>query len=126
MPGATRASTIPLDIASNIVGYLPLGIILGALGPLRAIVIAGLISSDVEARQLVIDAPRPLVHGRPVQRRRRCRPQSALEGALGDPTTWCSTGQTMPTLATRWRYAWPAASRSAPDQVQLASEPPTP
>jgi len=25
----------PLDIASNIVGYLPLGIILGALGPLR-------------------------------------------------------------------------------------------
>src|SRR5262245_50373715 len=60
MPGATRASTIPLDIASNIVGYLPLGIILGGLGPLGAIIIAGLISSGVEAAQLVMmhrDAP---------------------------------------------------------------------
>lgn len=44
----------PLDIASNIIGYLPLGIVLGGLGPLRAIIVAGLISTFAEAGQLVM------------------------------------------------------------------------
>src|SRR5262245_22283213 len=44
----------PRDIVSNIIGYLPLGIVLGGLGPLRAIIIAALISTCAEAGQLVM------------------------------------------------------------------------
>ena len=42
------------DIVENIVGYLPLGIVLGRLGVLRAISIAGMIAASAEISQLVM------------------------------------------------------------------------
>ena len=42
------------DIVENIVAYLPVGIVLGGLGPLRAILIAGLISACAETSQLLM------------------------------------------------------------------------
>jgi hypothetical protein len=42
------------DIVINILGYVPLGIVLGGLGPLRAILIASLISTFAEASQLLM------------------------------------------------------------------------
>jgi VanZ family protein len=42
------------DIIENIVGYVPVGIVLGRLGLLRAILIAGLISAGVETSQMVM------------------------------------------------------------------------
>ena len=42
------------DIMANIIGYLPVGIVLGQLGVLRAVFIAGLISTFAETSQLVM------------------------------------------------------------------------
>ena len=42
------------DIVVNILGYVPLGIVLGGLGPLRGIVVASLISTFAEASQLLM------------------------------------------------------------------------
>jgi VanZ family protein len=42
------------DIAANILGYVPVGIVLGGLGPLRAVVTAALISTLAETSQLVM------------------------------------------------------------------------
>lgn len=42
------------DVLGNVVGYVPVGIVLGGLGLLRAIVAAALISTFVEAGQLVM------------------------------------------------------------------------
>ena len=42
------------DIIANIIGYLPVGIVLGGLGNWRAVFIAGLISMFAETSQLFI------------------------------------------------------------------------
>jgi VanZ family protein len=42
------------DIVENIVGYLPVGIVLGGLGLLKAVFIAGLLSTFAETSQLVM------------------------------------------------------------------------
>src|SRR5262245_16734370 len=43
-----------VDILLNIVGYLPVGIVLREFGPLRAIVLAGLLSMLAETSQVVM------------------------------------------------------------------------
>src|SRR5215813_3860723 len=43
-----------LDIAANILGYVPVGIVLGELGLFRAVAVAGLISAFAETGQLVM------------------------------------------------------------------------
>jgi hypothetical protein len=42
------------DIVENLVGYLPLGLVLGRLGLLRAVAIAGLIAASAEISQLAM------------------------------------------------------------------------
>lgn len=42
------------DIVENIIGYLPIGVVLGELGLARAVLIAGLISTLAETSQLVM------------------------------------------------------------------------
>ena len=48
-----EVSDVP-DIVTNVIGYVPLGIVLGELGLLRAVFIAGLISTFAETGQLVL------------------------------------------------------------------------
>jgi hypothetical protein len=43
-----------LDIVANIIGYLPVGLVLGAWGWLRAVIIAGVLSTVAETSQLVM------------------------------------------------------------------------
>jgi hypothetical protein len=43
-----------LDIVANIIGYLPVGLVLGAGGWLRAVIIAGVLSTVAETSQLVM------------------------------------------------------------------------
>jgi VanZ like family len=43
-----------LDIVVNILGYLPVGLVLGAWGWLRAVLIAGVLSTGAETSQLVM------------------------------------------------------------------------
>ena len=43
-----------LDIVANIIGYLPVGLVLGAWGWLRAVIIAGVLSTVAETGQLVM------------------------------------------------------------------------
>jgi VanZ family protein len=43
-----------LDIVENIAGYVPVGIVLGGLGPVRAVVAAGLISTFAEMSQFMM------------------------------------------------------------------------
>jgi concanavalin A-like lectin/glucanase superfamily protein/VanZ like protein len=42
------------DVVANIAGYVPVGIVLGALGPLRAVIAAALMTAVVEAGQFVM------------------------------------------------------------------------
>ena len=53
VPMSFEFADVP-DIVENIVGYLPVGIVLGGLGLLRAVFIAGLISTFAETSQLVM------------------------------------------------------------------------
>jgi hypothetical protein len=56
-PIGTAPVTFEFDvwhIVENIVGYLPVGLVLGRLGPLRAIALAGAISACAETSQLVM------------------------------------------------------------------------
>ncbi len=48
-----EVSDVP-DIVANVIGYIPLGIVLGELGLLRAVFIAGLISTFAETGQLAL------------------------------------------------------------------------
>ena len=48
-----EVSDVP-DIVANVIGYVPLGIVLGELGLLRVVFIAGLISTFAETGQLVL------------------------------------------------------------------------
>src|SRR5262245_32963796 len=43
-----------LDIVANLLGYLPVGLVLGAWGWLRAVIIAGVLSTAAETSQLVM------------------------------------------------------------------------
>jgi VanZ family protein len=42
------------DVVANVVGYVPVGIVLGGLGPLRAVIVASLISTFAETGQLMM------------------------------------------------------------------------
>ena len=56
----------PNDILANIAGFVPVGIVLAALGPTRAVVAAALLSVFAETSQLVmLTAPLPLPMLRP-------------------------------------------------------------
>src|SRR5476649_2835713 len=44
----------PSDILANVAGYVPVGIVLGGLGPLRAVVAAAIVSIFAEASQFAI------------------------------------------------------------------------
>jgi VanZ family protein len=51
---STPISAIFRDILANIFGYVPVGLVLGELGLLRAVFLAGLISTFAESSQLVM------------------------------------------------------------------------
>ena len=42
------------DVMANVAGYVPVGIVLGGLGPLRAVIAASLLSTFAETGQLVM------------------------------------------------------------------------
>src|SRR4029079_4209394 len=47
-------SVFPLDFVANIVGYVPVGLVLAALGPFRGILLATLIAIGAEATQFAM------------------------------------------------------------------------